>query len=189
MVKAKHTEVAMLRTLVTFALLIAFGHADAQHISPYADMKGRSIKALSPQQIADLRAGRGMGLALAAELNGYPGPLHVIELATQLELSPQQRKRMETLFEEMKSEASALGVMLIDEEAALDRLFARREINSDVLATVTKRIGATQAALRAAHLKYHLATVEVLSPEQVRRYADLRGYNAGHAQPEQKHRH
>ena len=53
--------------------------------TPYAEMQGRSIKALSDQQIADLNTGRGMGLALAAELNGYPGPSHVLELADKLE--------------------------------------------------------------------------------------------------------
>jgi hypothetical protein len=37
-------------------------------------LEQRDIKTLSNQQIADLRAGRGMGLALAAELNGYAGP-------------------------------------------------------------------------------------------------------------------
>ena len=42
--------------------------------SPYVGSEKRSLKALTDQQIADLRAGRGMGLALAAELNGYPGP-------------------------------------------------------------------------------------------------------------------
>jgi hypothetical protein len=59
--------------------------------TPYAGMQSRSIKALSDQQIADLNAGRGMGLALAAELNGYPGPLHVLELADKLDLSADQR--------------------------------------------------------------------------------------------------
>ena len=51
-------------------------------------MQTRSIKALSDQQIADLGAGRGMGLALAAELNGYPGPSHVLELADKLDSRP-----------------------------------------------------------------------------------------------------
>ncbi len=41
--------------------------------APYAGFQDRPIKALSQQQIDDLQAGRGMGLALAAELNGYPG--------------------------------------------------------------------------------------------------------------------
>ena len=38
--------------------------------TPYAGMQTRPIKALSEQQIADLSAGRGMGLALAAEHSG-----------------------------------------------------------------------------------------------------------------------
>jgi hypothetical protein len=59
---------------------------------PYAGLQNRSIKSLSDQQIADLNAGRGMGLALAAELNGYPGPMHAIELASDLHLSPERSK-------------------------------------------------------------------------------------------------
>lgn len=163
--------------------------ANAQHASPYVDLQARSIKALSEQQIADLRSGRGMGLALAAELNGYPGPLHVIELASQLELSVEQRQRMESLFASMKAEASTLGERLIAEEAALDRLFAHREIHEQALVVATNNIGATQAALRAAHLKYHLATVKVLTPEQVQKYAHLRGYNSSEPKSEHKHRH
>jgi hypothetical protein len=50
--------------------------------SPYAGMQTRPIKALSAEQVADLKAGRGMGLAMAAELNGYPGPLTFWNLPT-----------------------------------------------------------------------------------------------------------
>jgi hypothetical protein len=68
--------------VVTILVLIALSPAAlAQSQQPYAGLEGRSIKALSEQQVADLRAGRGMVLALAAELNGYPGPMHVLELA------------------------------------------------------------------------------------------------------------
>ena len=55
--------------------------------TPYAGQQTRPIKALSDQQVADLIAGRGIGLALAAELNGYPGPSHLLELADRLDLS------------------------------------------------------------------------------------------------------
>src|SRR5262249_12751906 len=67
--------------------------------SPYAGMEHRALKALSEQQIVDLKAGRGMGLALAAELNGYPGPAHVLELADALHLSDDQRTKTKALFE------------------------------------------------------------------------------------------
>ena len=69
--------------------------ATAGAASPYAGLETREIKALSPEQIEDLRAGRGMGLALAAELNGYPGPVHVIELVAPLALSEAQRADVE----------------------------------------------------------------------------------------------
>ncbi len=154
--------------------------APAQHsghtTSSYAGFEQRAIKALSAEQVADLRNGRGMGLALAAELNGYPGPLHVIELASDLALTDQQLARVRALFDAMKAETVPIGERLIAEEAELDRLFATKTVTRASLDAATQSIGATQAPLRAAHLKYHLATVEVLTAVQVARYAELRGY-------------
>jgi hypothetical protein len=95
---------------------------------PYAALGERPVKALSQEQIADLRAGRGMGLALAAELNGYPGPLHALEHADALGLSAAQRERTKALFDRMKAEAVPLGERLIEEETALDRLFATKSV-------------------------------------------------------------
>ena len=144
--------------------------------SPYAGFEQRPIKALSAQQLADLRAGRGMSLALAAELNGYPDPVHVLELARELELTPDQRTRTEALFTAMKAEAIPIGERLIDEETALDRRFAAHSITPESLSADVAAIGATQAKLRAAHLKYHLSMLEILTAAQVQRYAHLRGY-------------
>lgn len=146
--------------------------------SPYAGFTDRPIKALSEQQIADLRAGRGMGLALPAELNGYPGPSHVLELADKLALTPLQRERMQALLAQMKADAVPLGEALLGQEAELDRQFAARAATPASLEAATTQIGATQAALRNAHLKYHLATLDVLTPAQVADYRRLRGYDA-----------
>lgn len=163
-------------------LILALTAASAQ--SPYAGMQTRSIKALSTQQIDDLRIGRGMGLALAAELNGYPGPAHVLELSDRLALSPAQKERIQKLFESMKVESAPIGARLIEQEGALDQQFASRSITPDALKDATANIGATQAELRNAHLKYHLETAQILSPDQMKQYADLRGYTsdapAGH---------
>jgi len=153
---------------------LAFTAASAQ--SPYAGMQTRPIKALSAQQIDDLKAGRGMGLALAAELNGYPGPAHVLELSEKLALSAAQRERIQKLFETMKAESTPIGARLIEQESALDQQFASRSITSDTLKDATVKIGMTQAELRNAHLKYHLETAQILSPDQMKQYAELRGY-------------
>ena len=155
-------------------LILASTAAPAQ--SPYAGMQTRTIKALSTQQIDDLTTGRGMGLALAAELNGYPGPAHVLELSDRLALSPAQNERIQKLFESMKVESAPIGARLIEQEGALDQQFASRSITPDALKDATANIGATQAELRNAHLKYHLETAQILSPDQMKQYAELRGY-------------
>src|SRR5215470_11895737 len=146
--------------------------------SPYVGMQTRPIKALSEQQVADLKAGRGMGLALAAELNGYPGPAHVLELADQLGLSADQKARVQNLFDSMKAEALPLGAKLLSEEAALDQQFASHSVTTETLKDATAQIGVTQAELRNTHLKYHLQTAQILTADQMQHYAMLRGYGA-----------
>ncbi|MEX1083750.1 MAG: Spy/CpxP family protein refolding chaperone, partial [Xanthobacteraceae bacterium] len=127
--------------------------------------------------------GRGMSLALAAELNGFPGPLHVLELAESLNLTEAQRATVEELFAKMKAETVPIGERLIVQEADLDHLFASRTVTPASLTASTDAIGATHAALRQAHLKYHLATLEVLTSDQVRHYAELRDYAGPAAHP------
>jgi len=172
--------------LVAAAAAVALtGVAVAQ--SPYAGLQARPIKALSEQQIADLRAGRGMGLALPAELNGYPGPMHVLELAGPLALSDAQRAAVERQFEAMKVESIPIGERLIEQEAVLDQLFAARTATADNVAAAVAAIAETQGALRNAHLRYHLTTLALLQTDQVERYARLRGYGDGNPRPHRDH--
>ena len=173
--------------LVLIALALGTAPSLAQSQQPYAGLEARSIKALSEQQIADLRAGRGMGLALAAELNGYPGPMHVLEMADALDLSSQQRAKMQELFAAMKAEALPLGERLIAQEAELDKAFAGKTVTPASLAAATDAIGTTHSALRQTHLKYHLSAVEVLTPAQIQRYSELRGYKGGMQHPHSQH--
>jgi hypothetical protein len=173
----------MKRLLLLAALLLISKAAYAQ--TPYAEMQSRPIKALSEQQVADLGAGRGMGLALAAELNGYPGPSHVLELDEKLGLSADQRAKVQGLFDSMKAEAIPLGARLIEQEAALDMQFASRTVTPESLKASTAAVAATQGELRETHLKYHLSTAAILSPGQMQRYAELRGY--GHQPIHHRH--
>ena len=167
---------------LTAALGMLAAAANAQHTpgahqhSPYAGMRERSVKALSDQQVVDLRAGRGMSLALPAELNGYPGPLHTLDLADQLKLSPQQRARTQELFGEMQREARAVGEEVIAAETALDALFREKRVTPESLSAASSRAALAQGKLRETHLRYHLAMMEVLSAEQVAAYKRLRGY-------------
>jgi len=164
--------------LTTHAFAQHAGHHPPAASSPYAGFETRAIKALSDAQIADLKAGRGMGLALAAELNGYPGPMHVLELADELVLSVEQRTQMQGFIHAMKQEAIAIGEEVIAAEAALDRLFADKQVDAISLMKATKAVAEAQGQLRVAHLRYHLDTRAALSPEQIENYAQLRGYVA-----------
>src|SRR5262245_65601209 len=166
--------------LVSIALALSWGMASAQSPQPYSGLQTRAIKALSEQQIADLRAGRGMSLALAAELNGYPGPMHVLEHADALGLSEAPRTRMQEFMAAVKAEAIPLGERLIAQEGKLDRAFADKTITTAELAVALQEIGSTQAAVRGVHLKHHLFAAELLTPAQLRRYAELRGYTGNH---------
>jgi hypothetical protein len=150
---------------VSLAALSTVALAQSHH--PYAGFEARPVKALSEQQVADLRAGRGMGLAMPAELNSYPGPMHVLEHAAALNLTAAQHERTAALVATMKAEAIPLGERLIEQETRLDGLFAKREITPANLQIVTAEIGATQARLREAHLKYHLAMRDLLTAEQI----------------------
>jgi hypothetical protein len=148
----------------------------AQSRSPYVAFESRAIKSLSDQQISDLRAGLGLSLALAAELNGYPGPRHTLELAKDLNLSNEQHSKVQALFESMTTESIVIGERLIAQEAELDKQFANRTITLQTLHSLIDEIGQTQAALRETHLKYHLQTLDLLTSAQAQRYVQLRGY-------------
>jgi Spy/CpxP family protein refolding chaperone len=145
----------------------------------YAGEERREIKSLSAEEVEELLKGQGMGLAKAAELNHYPGPRHVLELAAELQLTPEQRTRTQAAFERMRSEAVQLGRRIVERERTLDALFARGDIDEGQLHTETSEIAQLQGALRAAHLAAHLEMRRILSPQQIKKYDELRGYAAG----------
>jgi hypothetical protein len=160
---------------------LAFGqHGGGYHpgsrVTPYAGFEAREIKAMAPQDVSDLRAGRGMGLALAAELNSYPGPMHVLEHADALRLTDVQRVELERLMNTMRVDAIAAGERLIEAEGLLDRLFAERRATPEAVEEATARIGAAAASVRAVHLVTHITTRALMTDDQVRRYDELRGY-------------
>jgi hypothetical protein len=164
-------------SLLSLAVLGSAGPTLAQQpTNPYAGQETREIKALSPKEIDDLVQGRGMGLAKPAELNRYPGPLHVLELARELQLSAERRNRAEASKARMGARAKALGTEILDLERELDAAFAERNIDQVRLNQMTAQIGAKQGILRAAHLEAHIETASLLTLEQISRYDALRGY-------------
>ena len=132
---------------------LASSQASAEQ-APYAGMEKRSIKAMSSERVADIKAGKGVVYALTAELNGYPGPRHVQDLAEKLKLNPLQIKKTQFLFDTMQGEAKALGGEMIAREAKLEALFAGGLIDEPNLQTSVTAIAEIEGRLRATHLKY-----------------------------------
>ncbi|MFN4283860.1 MAG: Spy/CpxP family protein refolding chaperone [Alphaproteobacteria bacterium] len=157
--------------------------------SPYQGFETRGVKALSEKDAADLLAGRGAGYALAAELNGYPGPSHVLELADKLKLSARQRASTKAAFDAMQAEAKAIGAEIVAAEQALDRSFTGNGLDKAELAQRSEELGRLYGRYRAAHLKAHLDMKALLSPQQIALYDNLRGYsqNAPSPSPHRSH--
>jgi len=165
--------------LAVFAV-VCFSPAAAGQ-SNYAGEETRAIKSLSSSQIESLRRGDGMGFAKLAELNHYPGPKHVLEIAEQLGLNPSKIAETTKLYEEMRSNAIAIGEELIEAESRLDHAFESGSVTPTALATALLEVGELRARLRYVHLEAHLRQKALLSPEQVKKYDALRGYTgAGH---------
>jgi hypothetical protein len=125
----------------------------------------RPIKALSEKEVDDLLEGRGMGLAKAAELNSFPGPLHVLELGAELGLSEEQRNGTQTLYKAMRERAQALGARIIEAERTLDQTFVAGRVDPTSLQTQVGAIATLQGELRAVHLAAHLAQRALLTPQ------------------------
>ena len=167
-----------------FAIVaLAGAHAFAQHhhdhgpgASPYSGQQYRQIKALSDDEVRDLLNGAGMGFAKAAELNRYPGPLHVLENSCALGLSEEQTRRIAGLLTLHKERTRALGEKVVALERELDTLFSSGKPTPGEIQRLSVAIGEEQGKLRAEHLRTHVETAALLTPEQVDRYVKARGY-------------
>ena len=145
---------------------------------PYKGFETRDIASLSKKDIGELQSGAGWGLALPAELNGFPGPAHVLELQVDLELSPSQAIEMQAIFDAMKVEAVTQGNVLIKAERDLDQGFKSGGLSPEKLRSLITAAEAARANLRYIHLSRHLMSFDVLSAGQISKYSELRGYTS-----------
>jgi Spy/CpxP family protein refolding chaperone len=142
---------------------------------------------LSSERSADYLSGAGMGYAKAAELNHFPGPMHVLELADKLGLSGQQRATTKELMDQHKRQARAIGAELVESERALEVLFKNGNVDEAALARAVRETAALEGEYRLSHLETHRRMRALLTEEQVKRYDELRGHSQ--AQPTHKHGH
>jgi len=166
----------MNKSCLVLVLAAAVAAAPAPAAGPYA---GSEVASLTAADVAELLAGGGWGFARPAELNGYPGPRHVLDLAGQLGLDDSQKVAVSAIFARMNGEARRTGAAYIEAERAVDQAFRSGRIDGAALAGLVAEAGRLRDRLRQIHLAAHLETAPILSPEQRRLYRRLRGHDAG----------
>ena len=121
-----------------------------------------------------LLKGLGSGLAIVADLNNYPGPKHVIDLKVELGLTRDQLKKTEALEKGVSSSAVAKGAEIVQAEEELFQLFEAGTVSEKALRTKLEQIGKLRSDLRFIHLQAHLRMKQILTPDQIKQYGEIR---------------
>ena len=152
--------------------------SEPEYKSKYIGQEKRGIKSLSKEDINELKAGAGWGMAKAAELNGLPGPKHILEMSKEIELTAEQEEMVIAVYNDMNKKAIRLGNKLIEYEEELNNRFVERNIDEKILDDLLKKISETYKSLRFVHLSAHLKTPTILTESQIKKYNKLRGYSS-----------
>ncbi|MFB6181756.1 MAG: hypothetical protein ABEJ24_02560 [Candidatus Magasanikbacteria bacterium] len=160
------------------------GSKQPDYKSPYIGQENRDIKALPPEDIEGLKRGSGTpfgGMAKPAELNGVPGPKHLLDMieAGKLDVSKEQKNKIESVYKRMKENAIKKGEKIITKEEKIDNGFEKRSIEQEELKDKIKTSANLYGDLRFIHLKTHLEMLDILNEKQVEKYNKLRGYSSG----------
>jgi len=147
-----------------------------QHRGSSGQETAVATSSLSADDVEALLRGDGLGQARAAELNGYPGPKHVLELASALALTEDQVREVTTLRANMLETAIRLGHAIVNEERMLDEAFKSGLMTAADLTARVSSIARLTGELRAVHLAAHIATRTLLTREQTERYRSLRAH-------------
>jgi len=161
-----------------FFLVIIFSikMLNAQTQSHHSSETGNEIKTLTSEQIKNYLNGEGMGLAKTAELNHFPGPKHVLDLAKELKLSQTQIDSTKKIFDLMKENAIYLGKIIIEKEKQLDQLFSSGTADEVSVKKLVTEIAKFQGELRFTHLNAHIQQKDILTSEQILTYESMRWY-------------
>ncbi|MEK9138637.1 MAG: hypothetical protein AAB393_16055 [Bacteroidota bacterium] len=127
-----------------------------------------------PPDKESLENSEGAGMAAYADVNGYPGPKHILEMQDMLMLTEEQRKDIQSIFEAMKESARAKGDAIIQKERQLESLFRTEKATEAEVKKMSSEIGRLRGELRAIHMVAHIQAKQVLIKDQTALYNSLR---------------
>jgi len=167
-------------TLMATILTAVAATAGAQHPGHGADHPAgggdghRAAQACATQFEQVVAEGRGFGMGFAADQNGYPGPMHVLELRERLGLTRDQAVKAEALMRAMFEESRPKSARLLEAEARLRHLFADGTADEAAVRTAVADAERARADVRLVHLLTHLRTRDLLTEHQRRLYHEAR---------------
>ncbi|MGH6689848.1 MAG: Spy/CpxP family protein refolding chaperone [Gammaproteobacteria bacterium] len=168
------THIGLAVTIVV-ALATAAG---AQHSGHGAHAGGgdhhHAVQACITEFEQVVAGGRGAGMAFAADQNGYPGPMHILELRERLALTADQVAKAEALMRAMFDESRPKSARLLDAEARLRRLFAAGGADESAIRTAVADVERARTDVRLVHLLTHVRARDLLTEQQRRLYHDAR---------------
>lgn len=167
------TRIVTTTVIVTAALLGASSASWSQHGHghPGGHQAAEACSAEFDQVVGE---GRGFGLAFAADQNGYPGPMHVLELKDQLKLTADQEAKAQALVQAMFAESKPKSARLLEAEAKLKRLFADKAADDAAVRAAVGEVERARSEVRLVHLLTHLKTRDLLTEAQRRLYHEAR---------------
>jgi len=122
----------------------------------------------------NISEGRGFGVAFVADQQGYPGPLHVLELKDRLKLTPTQETQVQALLTAMFAESRPKSAQLLDAERKLRKLFADGMADEASVRSAIAEVERVRSEVRMVHLLFHLKTRDLLTGDQRRVYQKVR---------------
>ena len=173
----------MRRLIWTMAGVIGLAGLAAGAAAAWAQHGRGAADATHPHQVAETCAaefdkvvgeGRGFGMGFAADQNGYPGPMHLLELRERLGLTAEQAAKAQALVHAMFSESRPKSARLLEAEARLKKLFADGAAGEAAVRAAVAEVERARSEVRLVHLLTHLKTRELLTEGQRRVYHEAR---------------
>ena len=171
---SRPVTIALSFTLAAGLAGVAFAQGSAHHGMPGSTPHHALAQTCDGAFEENVRDGRGFGMAFVADQQGYPGPLHVLELKDRLRLSRDQEAKAEVLLAAMFAESRPKSARLLDAEAKLRRLFAAGRPDEASVRTAVGEVETARADVRLVHLLFHLKMRDALTDEQRRVYQEAR---------------
>lgn len=130
-------------------------------------------------EIQDLLDGEGISVSHDGELNQYPGPRQVLAAAEELALSPQQKTKIQAIYDRMRLDTVTVGRAIQEQERELEQLISTGG-STAAADLVVREVAEKHQKMRDIHLAAHVQVKNQLTPEQLEEYHRLHAHQTAH---------